>query len=127
MDLRVDDGQIIPLRYRITCRAGIPMPAGAADATLPFPTDSDGRLLAYSDKERDAITAALDKLKFPYTIEPEDQPDPAILAACQGNVRTRSEALAALAAGRPPATLADLTARVQQLETATPVAEETRL
>ena len=123
MDLRVDDGQIIPLRYRISCKAGTSIAAYADFG----PTDSQGRLLAYSDKESEAITTALDKLKIPYTIEPEGQPHPAILAACQGKLRSRTEALTAFAAGRPPASLADLTARVQQLETATPVAVQTQL
>jgi len=79
-------------------------PAALPDDVL-FPTDDRG-VLAYSAAECDTIAAALGELHIPYTIEPVDQPDPAHLAALQGNVSTRSEALAALEAlgkGETPA------------------------
>lgn len=117
MDCRVDDGQIVPLRYRILCELA------ALPEASRWPSDA-GAVLAYSDDEKKTITAALDEMKIAYAIEPVDQPDPAVLAACQGKVWTRSDALTALAAGHPPATLSDLAERVTQLETASPVAVE---
>jgi len=109
MDCRVDDGQIIPLRYRISCEIE------RLPEQFAWPAH-DGAVLAYSDDERKTITGALDKLNIPYSIEALQQPDPAVLAACQGKVSSRTEALAALAAGRPPASLSDLQQRVEQLE-----------
>ena len=99
MDIRVDDSQIIPVTHRILCDLG-KLPEHVA-----FPTDARG-ILAYSAAERDAIAAALDELKLPYTIEPVDQPDSSHLELLQGTVSSRSEALAALEAlgkGETPA------------------------
>jgi len=109
MDCRVDDGQISPLQWEIRCDLA------ALPDTFLWPT-GDRAVLAYSDEERDTITAALDKLKIIHTVQAVDQPDPALLAACQGKVHTRTEALAALAAGKPPLTLADLDSRLTNLE-----------
>ncbi len=109
IDLRLDDGHIIPVTHRIVCDLG-KLPDGFA-----FPTDDRG-ILAYSPAERDTIAAALDELKLPYTIEAVDQPDPAHLALLQGTVSSRSAALAALAqlaAGETP-DIPEL--RIQQLE-----------
>ena len=91
MDCRVDDDQIIPVTHRLICDLG----------KLPddWPYSTDGRgVLAYSAAERDAIATALDELTISYTVEEVDQPDAAHLAALQGNVSSRSEALDALAA-----------------------------
>jgi len=130
MDLRVIDARIEPLLCRIACDLQKvpldPVTRLPKDPRLEAPTD-DSAFLAYSAAERDTIHAALLAAKLAYQTVPADQPDPAILAACQGKVRSRTEALAALAAGRAPVTLADLSARVTQLETATPVAVETGL
>ena len=113
MDCRVDAGQIIPVSHRIICD-----PKGLTESNH-WRTYEEG-ILAFSDQDRDTITAALDELKIPYTIEAVDQPDAALLAACQGKVRTRSAALAALAAGKPPVTLADLDQRLTNLEPSQP-------
>jgi len=118
MDLRLDDQQIIPLKWRIRCDL----------ARLPvdsvWTTDADA-VWAFSDAERDAIAAALDKARLLYTIEPVDQPDPAHLTLLQGKVHSRSEALAALAtlaAGETPPIpelqLAQIDQRVKDLEIA---------
>ena len=109
MELRVDDSQIIPVTHRIVCDPG-KLPEGVA-----FPTDDRG-ILAYSDAERDAITAALDKLKLPYIIEAVDQPDPAHLALLQGTVSSRSEALSALEALGQGETPAIPELRLKQIE-----------
>ncbi len=111
MDLRVEDGHIIPVTHRIVCDLSL-LPDDFA-----FPT-GDRAVLAYSAAERDAITADLDELKIPYSIEAVDQPDPTLLAACQGKVRTRTEALTARAAGKAPVTLADLDQRLTAVEPA---------
>ncbi len=98
MDCRVIDGTIQPLLHRLLCDLK------ALPADCLFPRDERG-LLAFSPAERDAIGAALDELKLPYTIEAVDQPDPAHLASLQGHVSSRTEALAALAqlaAGETP-------------------------
>jgi len=91
MELRLDDNQIIPLKWRLRCDLK------RLAAEFAWPTDAEA-VWAFSDAERDAIAAALDKVKLPYTIEPVDQPNPAHLALLQGKVHSRSEALAALAA-----------------------------
>ena len=114
MDLRMDDKQIIPLRFRIRCDLKL-----VDHNYYPWPTDFQG-ILAYNDAERDQICAALDKAKIPYTIEAVDQPDLTLLAACQGKVTSRSEALTALAAGKPPVTLESIAARVEVIESKVP-------
>ncbi|HUU54483.1 MAG TPA: hypothetical protein VMY87_06130 [Armatimonadota bacterium] len=118
MDLRLDDNQIIPLRYRVLCDLR------ALPQEFPWPTDARG-ILAYTAAERDAIAAALDKARLPYTIEAVDQPSPAHVALLQGKVHSRSEALAALAAlaaGETPAIpelqLSLIDQRVKDLEIA---------
>ena len=116
MDLKVDDGNIIPLLYRIRCDLKL---IGQELDSFPWPTDALGAL-AYTDAERTQICAALDKAKVTYTIEAVDQPDPTILAACQGKVTSRTEALAALAAGKPPVTLETIAARVDVIESKVP-------
>jgi hypothetical protein len=113
MDLRVDDQKIVPLRYRIRCDLMAAMPNPMLPP--PWPTDERG-FLAYSDAERDEIAAALANAKVAYTIDAIPQPDPTLLAACQGKVRSRSEALAALAAGKPPVTLEAIAADVEELK-----------
>jgi len=110
MNIRVDDGRIIPVTHRLICDLG------KLPDDVSFATDGQG-VLAYSDAERDAIAAALDELKLPYTIEAVDQPDPAHVEQLQGHVSSRSEALAALEAlgrGQTPA-IPEL--RLKQLET----------
>ena len=116
MNLRIDDQQIIPLRWRLRCD----LPRLPIDSS--YATDSEA-IWAFSDDERDAIAAALDKLKLPYTITAVDQPDPAHLALLQGKVRSREAAfaaLAALAAGETPAIpelrLEELEQKVKALE-----------
>ena len=116
MDCKVNDGQIIPVKWRIPCDL----------AAIPdlWPTD-DRAVLAYSNDERDAIAAALDELKIPSTIDAVDQPNAAHLALLQGTVSSRSEALAALEAlgqGETPAIpelrLKQIEAKVATLESA---------
>jgi len=101
MDLRVTDNQIQPILSRI--RPSAPMPGNGSDPALPL-----------APAERDAITKALEAAAIPYTIAPESQPDPTLLAALQGKVATRTQALAALAAGKPPITIADLALRLDK-------------
>ncbi|HUU55651.1 MAG TPA: hypothetical protein VMY87_12095 [Armatimonadota bacterium] len=109
MDLRLDDNQIIPVKWRLRCDLKrLPL-------ETPWPTDHEA-VLAYSDAERDAIAAALDKAKLPYTIEAVDQPSPAHLALLQGKVHSRSEALAALAALAAGETPAIPELRLEELE-----------
>lgn len=99
MNLRLDDRQIISLKWRFRCELA------ALPADFLWSTDSES-VWAFSAAEKDGIAAALGKLKLPYTIEPVDQPDPAHVALLQGKVHSREEAfaaLAALAAGEIPA------------------------
>ncbi|HUU54737.1 MAG TPA: hypothetical protein VMY87_07440 [Armatimonadota bacterium] len=109
MDIRVDDSQIIPVTHRILCDLG-KLPEHVA-----FPTDARG-ILAYSAAERDAIAAALDKLKLPYTIEAVDQPNAAHVEQLQGHVSSRSEALSALEALGQGETPAIPELRLKQIE-----------
>jgi len=90
-ELRVDDNRIVPASHRLVC--------DLRKLSMDWAYAADDRgLLAYSSQERDAIAAALDNLKLPYTIEPVDQPNAAHLELLQGTVSSRSQALAALEA-----------------------------
>jgi hypothetical protein len=113
MDLRVTPTTIQPLLSRIAPDQPLPVDP---DRAPPGPTDDAGRFLVYTAEEQTTVTDALHGAGITYKILAEDQPDPALLEACQGRVATRSEALAALAAGRPPATLTDLEARMESAE-----------
>jgi len=117
MDLKVTDAQIIPACWLLRCEPPKPPANPLAPDPVPYPYLGGG-YLAYTDQERDAIAAALGKLSIPYVAEPMAQPDPALLAACQGKVHSRSEALAALATGKPPVTLETIAADVEQLKLA---------
>jgi hypothetical protein len=113
MDCKVIGSQIAPLKYRI--RPEQPLPRGL---DIAWPTDDSAAILAYSDAERDGIVGILTSAAIEFTVKVEPQPDPALLAACQGKVHSRSEALAALAAGKPPVTLETIAADVEQLKLA---------
>jgi len=119
MDCRVCDGRIEPLLYRIACDLkAIPIDPETGrplDPRLEAPTD-DAAFLAYSDAERNDIQAGLLAAKIAYNTRREGQPDPTLLAACQGKVGSRSEALAALAAGSAPETTESLAAKVKELD-----------
>ncbi len=114
MDLRVIDTQIQPLLSRIT--PDKPIPDTGSAGVSPAPVDDLGRFLSYTPEEQLAITKALDALEITYKVLPEDQPNPTTLANCQGRVATRSQALAAIAAGKPPTTIADLDTRITDAE-----------
>jgi hypothetical protein len=89
--------------------AQVPRPAA-------WPTDDAGAYLAYSEADLKSIISALDAASLPYEIADEDQPDPDLLAALQGTVATRSEALAALATGSTPVTIESLKQRLEAVE-----------
>jgi len=114
MDVRVTDGVIEPLKCRITPGKAVPL----STAVELGPMDDHGRLLAYTDREISDITKALDALGVGAIILTEDQPDPTLLAACQGKLHSRSQALAALATGKAPITLEAIAADVEQLKLA---------
>jgi len=109
MDIRVDDNQIIPVTHRLVCDLR------KLPEDFTHRTDDRG-ILGYSDAERDAIAAALDKLKLPYIVEAVEQPDPAHLAQLQGHVSSRTEALAALEALGKGETPAIPELRLKQIE-----------
>jgi hypothetical protein len=115
MDIRLTDSQIQPLLYRIALSVG---QVGNL-SILPAPTDDSGSYLAYSEAERDAILVTLAAAGLTATVTAEDQPDPTLLAACQGKFLSRSDALAAIQSGTPPVTLDDLAAQVADLNTTT--------
>lgn len=110
MDCRVDDGQVITVKYVIVCDLS------ALPDEFSWSTDDRG-VRAFSDDDRDAIMVDLDELKLPYTVEPVDQPDPSHLAQIQGHVSSRSEALAALDALSKGDTPDILSLRLRRLET----------
>jgi len=129
MDVRVRDGQIQPLLYRISAvglaellrnrpeGVGAPDNVAAMDALDEWPTDDRGRLLCWSEADRDAVAAALAAIECDHLVVLEDQPDPELLAALQGTCSSRSEALAALSAGTAPVpTLQQISARLDALQ-----------
>ena len=119
MDLRVVDNQIQPLLARIwITNADLNPDQRAALADLG-PWDDDGRLLAYTEEEQKALSSTLDSLSLHYEIQPEDQPDPALLASLLAQLPrplTRTAVLDALAAGIPPLDSSPLASRLSAVE-----------
>ena len=106
----------------LLCRVDYKRPVAWDDpnsAQGQWPHDDASRALAYTAGERDEITHELDAAKIAYKLLAEDQPDAELLTNLQGRVSSRSEALAALQAGKVPPNLDDiehLRARVADLE-----------
>jgi len=116
MDVRVSDGRVEPLFARVKA-AWKPMEGEISpwpqDDLGSFLADDLGSFLAFSQAEVDAMLALDPKAQ----VFPEPQPDPTLLAALQGKVSSRSEALACLAAGKVPVTIQDLDQRMRAVET----------
>jgi hypothetical protein len=124
IEIKVIDGKIIPARYLLPCE---PVREEVDVLAIPFPWPYNLDLrgyLAYDDKERDALLAALGKASVDAKPQALDQPDPGLLEALRGVYTTRSEALAALAAGSPPPTLASLAGKVQEIDDRVKAVEE---
>ena len=115
MDCRVAGEQVEPL----LCRVEYERPAewdDGDDRVNTWSHDDAGLALAYTVAERDEITHELDAADITYKLVAEDQPEAELLAKLHGRVSSRTEALVALQAGKAPTTVADLEARITELE-----------